>query len=72
VTVDDKKNEEPSNYEKANPEATKESDIKQNEEPSNYEKANPEATKESAVPYEMLSISKEGVPSLSKTVITDD
>jgi len=71
VTVD-KQNEDPSNYEKANPEATKESDIKQKEDPSNYEKANPEATKESGVPYEMLSISKERVPSLSKIVITDD
>jgi nucleotide-binding universal stress UspA family protein len=45
---------------------------KQNEDPSNYEKANPEAKKESDVPYEMLSISKEGLPSLSKIVITDD
>ena len=71
MTVD-KQNEDPSNYEKANPEATKESDIKQKEDPSNYEKANPEATKESGVPYEMLSISKERVPSLSKIVITDD
>jgi nucleotide-binding universal stress UspA family protein len=71
VTVD-KQNEDPSNYEKANPEAKKESDIKQNEDPSNYEKANPEAKKESDVPYEMLSISKEGLPSLSKIVITDD
>ena len=71
MTVD-KQKEDPSNYEKANPEATKESDIKQKEDPSNYEKANPEATKESGVPYEMLSISKERVPSLSKIVITDD
>jgi nucleotide-binding universal stress UspA family protein len=68
VTVD-KQNEEPSNYEKGNPEATNESDIKQNED---YKKGNPEATKRSDVPHEMLSISKEGLPSLSKIVITDD
>gem|GEM_PF-258175 len=59
VTVD-KQNEDIPNHEKANP------DI------SNHEKANLEATKESDVPYEMLSISKEGVPSLRKIVITDD
>ena len=45
---------------------------KQNEDTPNYVKANLEATKESDVPYEMLSISKEGLPSLSKIVITDD
>jgi nucleotide-binding universal stress UspA family protein len=65
VTVD-KQNED---YEKANLEATNESDIKQNED---YEKANLEATKGSDVPHQMLSISKEGLPSLSKIVITDD
>src|SRR4030095_3572581 len=59
VTVD-KQNEDIPNHEKANPDIP------------NYEKANPEATKESDVPYEMLSISKEGVPSLTKIVITDD
>jgi nucleotide-binding universal stress UspA family protein len=71
VTVD-KQTEDPSKYEKANLETTKESDIKQNEEPSKYEKANLETTKESGVPYEMLSISKEGLPSFSKIVVTDD
>ena len=45
---------------------------KANLETPNEEKANPEATKKSDVPYEMLSISKEGVPSLRKIVITDD
>jgi nucleotide-binding universal stress UspA family protein len=65
VTVD-KQSED---YEKANLEATKESDIKQSED---YEKANLEATKGSDVPHQMLSISKEGLPSLSKIVITDD
>jgi nucleotide-binding universal stress UspA family protein len=65
VTVD-KQNED---YEKANLEATNESDIKQNED---YEKANPQARKASEVPQQMLSISKEGLPSLSKIVITDD
>jgi nucleotide-binding universal stress UspA family protein len=75
MTVD-KQNMDSSNYEKANLEATKESDIKQNEDASNYEKANSETTKEvtkeSDVPYQMLSISKEGLPSLNKIVITDD
>jgi nucleotide-binding universal stress UspA family protein len=75
MTVD-KQNMDSSNYEKANLEATKESDIKQNEDASNYEKANLETTKgvtkESDVPYQMLSISKEGLPSLNKIVITDD
>jgi len=65
VTVD-KQNKD---YEKANLEATNESDMKQNKD---YEKANLEATKRSDVPHQMLSISKEGLPSLSKIVITDD
>jgi nucleotide-binding universal stress UspA family protein len=65
VTVD-KQNKD---YEKANLEATNESDMKQNKD---YEKANLEATKRSDVPQQMLSISKEGLPSLSKIVITDD
>jgi len=35
-------------------------------------KANKEAKKESDVPYQMLSVSKEGIPSFTKIVITDD
>ena len=59
MTVD-KQNEDTPNYEKASPGTT------------NYEKANVEVTKKSDVPYQMLSISKEALPSLSKIVITDD
>ena len=59
MTVD-KQNEDTPNNEKANPDT------------ANNEKAKPESTKQSEVPYEMLSISKEALPSLNKIVITDD
>ena len=45
---------------------------KQNLDDSNYEKANVEATRESDAPYQTLSTSIGGLPSLSKIVITDD
>jgi nucleotide-binding universal stress UspA family protein len=59
MTVD-KQNEDTPDSDKAKPD-TPDSD-----------KANVEETKESDVPYDMLSISKEALPSLSKIVITDD
>jgi hypothetical protein len=74
----EKANEDTPDYEKAN-EDTPDYE-KANEDTPNYEnarpdtpdsdKANVEETKESDVPYDMLSISKEALPSLSKIVIT--
>jgi nucleotide-binding universal stress UspA family protein len=79
VTVD-KQNEDTPDYEKAKPDTPDYEKAKPDTpdyektkpDTPDYEKANVEATKESEVPYEMLSISKEGLPSLSKIVITDD
>jgi nucleotide-binding universal stress UspA family protein len=79
VTVD-KQNEDTPNNEKANPDTPNNekanpdtpNNEKANPDTPNNEKANVEATKKSEVPYHMLSISKESLPSISKIVITDD